>query len=125
MGRAVVLQGSVQATVVTTGYVCGPLVPATDVTWKCTSFTVYRSPLQPSAQNLSNDYFEASLYVAGSEVFALRFFAQNGAAAREANVFVLPWFDGLRFTTGQSFGWYLTRAIQGYVSTSFVGERDE
>jgi hypothetical protein len=125
MGRLAVLQGSRQATAGGTPYyVGGPFSMAGDVTWKCTTISGYRSPLQPVTTNINPSSFEASLVVDGADVFALRWYSQNGLAAREANVFVLPWFDGLRFNAGQTVGWNLTADLQGYVSCSFIGERD-
>lgn len=125
MGRLAFIQGGRQVS--SSGqpyYIHGPHAMATDVVWKCTTVTGYRSPLQPSNQNLGSNYMETSLLVSEVEVFAFRMYCQNGVMAREANVFVLPWFDGLRFTSGQTAGWSLTRGLQGYVATSFIGERD-
>ena len=125
MGRVAFLQDSRQTA--SSGqpyYIGGPYAMPSDVLWKCTTIAGYRSPLQPVSQNVNPDLYEAALVVDGADVCAFRWFSQNGVAAREASVMVLPWFDGLRFNAGQTVGWNLTRGVQGYVSCSFIGERD-
>lgn len=102
----------------------GAFTPSADVLWKCAHVALWRSPWTAEATAGNLDGGTVQLRVNAAAVFEARLHGLV-SPAKHAFSLVVPWGDGLRFTSKEAVDWYLGEwDLQGVIYAGLIGTHD-